>query len=107
MCYRNCEHENWHGECQMGKLPEHFICPGERAYCNRCEAVSYWYDMDESGLCEECIADEIDDTVAEARKEGKEPQFEIEIGGEHVYLSKKEISTAIEVLCKWKDRVAA
>ena len=106
MCYQNCTNENYHGDCKIGSYPENFICPHERAICSRCESACYWYDMDESGLCEECLANDIEDAIIEAKEQDREPYFDIKIGGILTYLTETEINTAIERLERWKKRRA-
>ena len=107
MCYQNCQNEKYSGDCKLGSYPDNFICPPERAICNRCEAACYWYDMDESGLCEECLADDIQETIYNARRQGDTPLFLVEIGEEKIRLTEKEINTAIDRLEQWKRRRAA
>jgi len=107
MCYQNCTNEKDSGDCKLGSFPENFICPPERAVCNRCESACYWYDMDESGLCEECLAEDIQEEILDAREKGTTPLFELEIGDGKIRLTEKEINTAIDRLEQWKRRRAA
>ena len=107
MCYQNCTNEKYSGDCKLGSYPENFICPPEREICKRCKSMVYWYDMDESGLCEECLAEDIQETIDNAHKQGDTPQFFVEIGEEKIRLTEKEINTAIKRLKQWKKRRAA
>ena len=107
MCYQNCQNEKYSGDCKIGSFPENFICPPERAICSRCEAMTYWYDMDESGLCEECLADDIQEEILDAREHNRKAYFEFEIGSKFIVLTETDINSFIERLEQWKRRRAA
>ena len=57
MCYMNCIHENYQGECaKRGGFPPGWICPHDREECVSCHGIFDQADM-EDGLCNECQAE--------------------------------------------------
>jgi len=56
MCYQNCIHENYHGDCQRCSYEKGWICPGDREECTECHEIFDEADM-EGGLCPDCVAE--------------------------------------------------
>jgi len=53
MCYQNCQHENYHGDCTKGSYPTGWICPPDAEECDECLEIFDSSDLDD-GLCKEC-----------------------------------------------------